>query len=212
MRVTVPVETAVYTRRTRLEHFTFKHISISGYQKHLPLSLAVSDLKQHSLDKPQRKERENAPQLVLITGASARVFTLANWKTPKKCSTLKPRDFLPDKATNTPKTATNTPKTAAYDDLDNDYVFLRTYTTLTTYTAKPNSTYCPFQVSTVEAAGIILPRRITERDVPNIETQFRFALDRAKKTATWVIIDPPGDQAIDHFNEQTLECKPIRSF
>ena len=205
MRANVPVETAVYTRRTRLEPFIFKHISISGYQKHLPLSLSVSDLQRHSVDNAQRRERENAPQLVLITGASARVFTLANWKTSKKCSQLKPRDFEPDKAT-------NTPNTAAYDDLDHDYVFLRTYTTLTTYNAKPNSKYCPCQVTPVEAAGIVLPRRITERDVPNMETNFRFALDRAKNTATWVIIDPPGEMAMDHFNEQTLQCKPMRSF
>ena len=205
MRANVPVETAVYTRRTRLEPFMFKHISISGYEKHLPMSLSVSDLQLHSVHNAQRRERENAPQLVLITGASARVFTLANWKTSKKCSTLKPRDFQPDKAT-------NTQNTAAYDDLDHDYVFLRTYTTLTTYNAKPNSQYCPCQVTPVEAAGIVLPRRITERDVPNMETHFRFALDKAKNTATWVIIDPPGEMTMDHFNEQTLKCKPMRSF
>ena len=140
MRVTVPVETPVYFRRCARERYVLRHVSRSGYVRHMPLSLSVSDLRGHLVCEEQRVERENVPVLVLLTGKRALVYTLGNWSCPKKAVVLGPSEFSKGFAP------------VGGGELVESHFLLRSYTHLTTYCVRQGR-YLPRDTSFFEAAG-----------------------------------------------------------
>ena len=140
MRVTVPVETPVYFRRCARERYVLRHVSRSGYVRHMPLSLSVSDLRGQLVCEEQRMERENVPVLVLLTGKRALVYTLGNWSCPKKAVVLGPSEFSKGFAP------------VGGGELVESHFLLRSYTHLTTYCVRQGR-YLPRDSSFFEAAG-----------------------------------------------------------
>lgn len=198
MRITVPVEIAVYYRQTARCKYTLHHIARGSYQKHLPLSLSVTDLRQHALYSKQNPENEKTPVLVLITGTRVRKLNMRNWNTCQKTTPVTPRDL--------PAT-TNTVRPTAADDLnDEEFAMLRTYATLVSFTAT-GPKYTVQHTASIEAAAILLPRHISEKDIQKLEAHFRFAIQKAKTTSTWMLLDSQQDSPVEHFNENTGRCK-----
>ena len=84
MHVSVPLDTAVYHRRNARECFVLRHVDRSSYAKTVPPTLCVSDLRRHSADACMA----HAALLVLLTGRSTVIYTLANWSDEKRGTAL----------------------------------------------------------------------------------------------------------------------------
>lgn len=200
MRISVPVEVAVYYRKFARGPYTLHHIARGSYSKHLPLSLNVTDLRQHALHAQQDQDHEKTPLLVLVTGTKVRKLHLRNWDTRQKATPLTPRD-LQDVAQLRPPAA---------DDLnDEEFAMLRTYATLVSFTANAGQKYAVQHTASIEAAAIVVPRKLNNRDILRLERHFRFALQKAKDTSTWMLLDPQETSPMQHFNEDTGRCKTL---
>jgi len=90
MLISIPVFTAVYVRRSASEHtFRFSHLSRSSYLHPVPTTLAVSDLRQYSVDLhniPSGGGVSDVPLLAFVTGdldapggCTMVSITLRNW-------------------------------------------------------------------------------------------------------------------------------------
>ena len=139
MRVVIPVETPVYFRRCARERFVLRHVCRSGFVKHVPLTLSVSDLRAHSLAEEQRVERDTVPVLVLLTGKRAAVYCMKNWSCPKRV-TLSPREFSHGQCPN------------FSSEIDEDHYLLRSYTHLTTYALRQGQ-YFAQDSTCIESSG-----------------------------------------------------------
>ena len=207
MRVKVPFETAVYCRSYSHESFVLKHLSKSFCMKYLPLSLSVSDLNQHKNAQEQRKDIYDMPLLVLITGCRAKIYTMRNWNNPKKDVKVKPHEFQP---------MISTP---SVEEIEEGWVLMRTFSTLTTY-----STHCnQYRVShhtAVVAVCNLLPQVLHEsllscnRNNPqwkySLEAMFQHALQKSNNNDTWMLVDSSEQSVQDHFNESTRRAKKRR--
>lgn len=197
MRISVPVEIAVYHRKIARGAYKLHHIARGSYWKHLPLSLSVTDLRQHALHAQQDHEHEKTTLLVLVSGTRVRKLHLRNWNTRQKASQLTPLD-LPDAPQVRPPAA---------DDLnDEEFAMLRTYATLVSFTATGNK-YSVQHAASIEAAAILVPRQLYDQDIVQLEKSFRFALQKAKNTSTWILLDSQETSPMQHFNEDTGKCK-----
>jgi hypothetical protein len=199
MRISVPVEIPVYRRRTTREKYALHHIAKGSYWKHLPLSLSVSDLRQHAAQGNQSQEYETTPLMLLVTGSRVKAVTLSTWKKPQKSHLLKPFDLLRSHAAQPPPGA---------DDLDEDFVLLRFFGTLVTYTATSKQ-YKIQHTASLEAFATVLPKQITEKEVSKLEPYFRRGLLKARATSTWMLVDPNQKHPLEHFNESTGTNKKI---
>ena len=56
----------------------------------------------------------------------------------------------------------------------------------------------------------MLPRRLAEADVGRLVHGFRYMFDKARESATWLVVDTDGMEVLDHFNEATGRCKRKR--
>ena len=202
MRISVPVEIPVYRRRTTREKYALHHITKGSYWKHLPLSLSVSDLRQHSAQRNQSQPYETTPLLLLVTGSRVKAVTLSTWKKPQKSNLLKPFDLLRSHATQPPPGA---------DDLDEEFALLRFFATLVTYTAESKQ-YKIQHSASIEAFATVLPRTLTEKEISKLEPYFRRGLQKAMSTSTWMLVDSQQTHPLEHYNEETGANKKITEF
>lgn len=56
----------------------------------------------------------------------------------------------------------------------------------------------------------VLPRELSEKDVNRLESSFQYMAEKARRDATWLLVDTSKSEAHDHFNEATGKCKPSR--
>ena len=143
MRVTIPIETPVYYRRSKREKFRLRHLCRGGYVRHLPLTLTVGDLASHKKAEEQRKESAREPLLVLLTGKNATIWTFSNWDSPKQEVCLRPLEFA------------NGYQPSADAETEPDQFFIRSFTHLATFSSRG----CKHTVKSamcIEAAGMVI--------------------------------------------------------
>lgn len=194
MLIAVPVFTAVYTRcRASDQTFRFSHLSRASYLRPVPTTLAVSDLRQYSVDThnvPPGAGVSDVPLFAFVTGdpddaaATVIILTLRNWAhraprvlpyTDRFTPVLSPTSLHPDpRCTETVR----------------GYIMIPFFAALCSYVQQGRHARWGFSGQRfIPCSHSILPPTLdpTGRRVAPYVAMCRRALRRAAHTHTWLV-------------------------
>lgn len=190
MLVAVPVLCAVYRRRDAQEPYRFSHLWRTEYHKPVPETLAVTDLRHFSHDMCMCGQGHmRAPVLVLVSGDSADVLTLANWTERRQPVRYSPESF-----------PASPPRHGA--DMDGGFVLVPCFSTL-----------CFFELgegvwrlrSTLALQGdcVPVPPVLAHWQLGWLRGALQGVMQRARRTGAWLV-------GATGYSERHLRPRPSR--